>query len=94
MARVESAGVERPNKARNRDRTDDLILTKDVLYRLSYASIPDARSARGKSVKVSGAGVGLKGGGTGRTDPPASAPLIRSQSGAIQAPRELDRTRQ
>lgn len=27
----------RPARARNRDRTDDLILTKDVLYRLSYA---------------------------------------------------------
>jgi hypothetical protein len=26
-----------PSKARNRDRTGDLILTKDVLYRLSYA---------------------------------------------------------
>ncbi len=27
-------------KARNRDRTGDLILTKDVLYRLSYACTP------------------------------------------------------
>ena len=26
-------------QARNRDRTDDLILTKDVLYQLSYASV-------------------------------------------------------
>ena len=38
VAQDESAEVEQPNRARNRDRTDDLILTKDVLYRLSYAS--------------------------------------------------------
>ena len=29
-------------RARERDRTADLILTKDVLYRLSYASEPGA----------------------------------------------------
>jgi len=39
------------------------ILTKDVLYRLSYASVPDAGAARGKSVKLSGGGAGLKGAG-------------------------------
>jgi hypothetical protein len=55
--------VPRSNRARNRDRTDDLILTKDVLYRLSYASVPDAGAARGKSVKVRELGVGLKGAG-------------------------------
>ena len=60
VARIESAEVVQPNRARNRDRTDDLILTKDVLYRLSYASMPDAGAARGKSVKVSGRGAGLK----------------------------------
>ena len=61
-AQVESAQVEQCYKARNRDRTDDLILTKDVLYRLSYASMPEADGYRGKSGKVRGIGAGLKGG--------------------------------
>ena len=66
VAQVESAVVKQPNRARNRDRTDDLILTKDVLYRLSYASMPGAGAALGKSVKVRGRGVGLKGGRVAR----------------------------
>jgi hypothetical protein len=66
VAQDESAEVVQTHRALNRDRTDDLILTKDVLYRLSYASMPDAGSARGKSVKVRGTGVGLKGGMTGQ----------------------------
>ncbi len=32
------------SRARDRDRTGDLILTKDVLYRLSYASQTDKRA--------------------------------------------------
>jgi hypothetical protein len=68
VAQDESAVVQQPNRARNRDRTDDLILTKDVLYRLSYASIPNAESARGKSVKVRGAVAGLKGEQAGQMD--------------------------
>ncbi len=61
MARRKSAEVEQHNQARNRDRTDDLILTKDVLYRLSYASMTGAGAALDKSVKVSEPWVGLKG---------------------------------
>jgi hypothetical protein len=50
VAREESAEVEQPNRARNRDRTDDLILTKDVLYRLSYASSGPVPKRRGSSL--------------------------------------------
>ena len=39
-----------PSKARNRDRTGDLILTKDVLYRLSYA----CRNRRGQGPGIRG----------------------------------------
>ena len=66
VAQDESAEVVQTHRARNRDRTDDLILTKDVLYRLSYASMPDTGSAQGKSVKVRGTAVGLKGAPTGQ----------------------------
>ena len=52
VAREESAEVEQPNRARNRDRTDDLILTKDVLYRLSYASETHCRGRTEPSAMV------------------------------------------
>jgi hypothetical protein len=46
-------------KAQERDRTADLVLTKDVLYRLSYLGIERAGSWPSATYKI-GAGNGIR----------------------------------
>ena len=50
--------MQKPNaKAHNRNRTDDLILTKDALYRLSYVGVSQRKAAVGRAYDGAGDGI-------------------------------------
>ena len=48
------------NGAHDQDRTGDLILTKDVLYRLSYVGVAILKTLQPVFIKKPGAGNGIR----------------------------------